>query len=164
MNRRIDQKLALQIAVRLQDWIPLSEARALTWSTDLLGASPQDEDSRKTAQRINEAAKQAARAQRDVRYHDVFDAFTKLLKREIEEPVGDPSTASIPAMTGDPHLNKFAASSVISDMLDGRIRGDEVESEIEKRRRMTLAEIEAHRSELVAQRPLPKLPGARGVR
>lgn len=156
--KRIDEELALEAAARLQDWIPLSDARALTWANDLLEASPEDEALRKTANRINEAAKQAARATRDVRYHDVFEAFAKLLKRDIESPQGDLSTPAIPAMTGDPHLNKLASSSVVSDMLAGYVDADNVDDEIEKRRRMTREELDAHRSELVAQRPLPKLP------
>ena len=147
----IDEEFALEAAGRLQDWIPLSDARALTWATDLLGASPEHEPPVKTARRIDEAARQAARAQRDVRYHDVFDAFTRLLKREIEQPAGNLATTAIPSVTGDPHLNKLASSSTISDMLAGIISGEQVEQELERRRRMTASELEAYRAELTAQ-------------
>lgn len=168
MSKRINPEVAVQIAARLQDWIPLSDPRALTWATDLLDSSP-DEDIRKTAARINEAAKQAARAARDVRYHDVFTAFTQLLKREIEAPKdGDLTLQAIPAITGDPHVNKLAASTTITDTLSGLLRNDEVEAEMALRRKMTPAEIAARRAELEEQReelvrgrPLPKFAGGK---
>lgn len=152
--RKIDPEVALEVAARLQDWIPLSDARALTWAADMLGAAPTEEQAIDTARRINDAARAAARASRDVRYHDVFSGFTALLKRERQASQAaqqDLERKALPPITGGTRTGVLSVG-IYGDIAEKVLRAADYETELEKRRGMTDEQIAARRAELRERR------------
>jgi hypothetical protein len=122
----------------------------MTWAEDLLVSASPKEPLASVCRRIAEAAKLAARANRDVRYHDVFAGYQALLKRRLEAERAElDASKALPAITGDPDVNRLAASTTISDALAGLLRGqDLIEAEMQARRSMTPEQIAERRAAL----------------
>jgi hypothetical protein len=166
VTQQIDPEVALEVAATLQDWIPMSDTRALRWATDLLEQrAAKNEAVLVTARRINEAAKRCARGARDIRYHDVFATVCWLIKRDIEEAQRakqDLERTALPAVTGGLRTGNIAVG-IFTDIAARLIPADAYEQELEIRRGLSDAEIIQRRRELEIIQRGRELAGARGA-